>query len=68
MYVIKWTNKWSNEQGFVGSVSSKNRCFHNSDAAGAKKYASEKAALKAVHTLEEYGEADNNHLEVIPVA
>lgn len=68
MAVIRWTNKWSGEQGFVGSVSTKNRCFYNADASGAKRYSSEKSALKAVKMLEEYGEAMNNRFEILPVA
>lgn len=66
-FIIKWTNKWSNEIGYVGSVVAKDKCFHNSDYDGAKRYANENAAQKAIATLIKYGEAENNNFEVIAV-
>lgn len=29
MVIIKWTNKYSNETGYVASLSTKNECFIN---------------------------------------
>ena len=29
MVIIKWTNKYSNETGYVASLSTKNKCFNN---------------------------------------
>ncbi len=63
--IIRWTNKFSGEQGFVGSVSTKNKCFYNADRSGAKLYSSEKAARKAIVMLQGYGEADNNDFEIL---
>lgn len=63
--IIKWTNRYSKETGYVGSVSAKNRCFYNSDETGAKIYTSEKSARKEIMTLTEYGEAQNNDFEVL---
>lgn len=64
--VIRWTNKFSGEQGYVGSVSTKNRCFYNApDRNGAKLYSSEKAANKVITQLTSYGEAENNDFEVL---
>jgi hypothetical protein len=64
---LKWTNVYSNEQGYVGKVSKKEGHFFNSpDKAGAKTYVSEKAALNDIDLLAELGEAANNHFEVEP--
>ena len=65
--IIQWTNKYSGEIGYVGSVSTKNRCFYNADRNGAKHYKSEKAAQKAIAQITEYGEAENNNFNVIGV-
>ena len=63
--IIKWTNKYSHEIGYVGSVSTKNKCFYNSDKDNAKQYKNEKSAIKAIALLKEYGEADNNDFEIV---
>lgn len=63
-FIIKWTNKFSGETGFVGKVSTKEACFYNSDFDGARRYATEQSAQKAIKMLEAYGEAVNNTLEV----
>ena len=65
--VIRWTNKYSGEQGYVGSLSTKNKCFYNADRSGAKQYSSEKAARKAITMLESYGEAENNTFEILVI-
>ena len=64
-YNLKWTNIYSNETGYVGSVSKKNGYFINApEKADAKKYASEKAAEKEIALLVELGEAENNRFEI----
>lgn len=65
--IIQWENKYSKETGYVGSVSSKNRCFYNADREGAKQYSSEKAAQKAITQITAYGEAENNDFKIIVV-
>ncbi len=63
--IIKWTNKYSKETGYVGSVSTKNRCFYNApEKSGAKIYESERAANRAMKTISGYGEAENNDFEI----
>lgn len=65
MFHIRWTNKFSNEQGYVGAVKRKERHFVNADADHAKKYHYKTTAEKDIALLTEYGEADNNILEVV---
>lgn len=67
MVIIKWTNKFSGETGFVSSLSMKEKHFNNTfDAAEAKQY-SEKA-VKAVFTkLDNFGETENNVFETLEV-
>ncbi len=63
---IKWTNKYSEEVGYVGKLSLVNKCFINTyDKADAKKYVSEKAANNEIARLVEFGEAENNNFEVV---
>ena len=39
MVIIKWTNKYSNETGYVASISTKNECFINTfEESEAKRY------------------------------
>lgn len=66
--VIKWTNKFSNETGYVGGTSKKNRCFYNSDVTNARRFKSDSALSKVIAELTEYGEADNNILEAVSVS
>ena len=67
MVIIKWTNKFSGETGFVASVSTKNQCFVNTfDQESAKKY-SEKSIAGIMKKLEDYHETDNNDFELITV-
>lgn len=64
-YNLKWTNIYSNETGYVGSVSKKKGYFVNASAkADAKTYISAKTAEKDIALLEELGEAENNHFEI----
>lgn len=65
MVKIKWTNKYSNETGYVASVSAKNKCFMNTfEESEAKEY-SEKAVKGILTKLESYHETDNNVFELI---
>lgn len=64
--IIKWTNKYSGETGFVRSVNKKERHFDNTfDIAEARKYASVSSANSVIKLLVSFGEADNNDFEVI---
>ena len=67
MAIIKWTNKYSNESGYVEAVSTKNECFMSTDdPEKAKKY-SERSIKGILNKLEAYHETDNNYFEVITV-
>lgn len=67
MFIIKWTNKFSKETGFVESISAKENCFHNTfEHSEAKKYKSESIAKRMITTLAIMGEADNNDFEIVP--
>lgn len=66
--IIKWRNRYSGEEGYVGRTSTKNQCFYNSATReGAKLYADEKAARKVINTIKDLGEGRNNDYEVIVV-
>ena len=65
MVIIKWTNKFSNESGFVESVSTKNRCFINTFEQSEAKQYSEKSVNSIMAKLESYHETDDNYFEVI---
>lgn len=65
MFLLKWTNKFSGEQGYVGMVKKSEKHFVNADEAGAKKYRYEKQAINDIALLQEYGEADNNDFEIV---
>ena len=65
MVIIKWTNKYSNETGYIASLSTKNNCFVNTfEQDNAKRY-SEKSVPGIMKKLEAYHETDNNDFEVI---
>ena len=65
-YNIKWINKYSNEQGFVGKVMRSKGYFENTfDQKTAKKYRSMKEATKDIDFLNQIGEGDNNNFEII---
>ncbi len=67
MVIIKWINKFSNETGYIASLSTKNECFINTfEQEEAKKY-SEKSVTGIMKKLESYHETDNNNFEVIAV-
>lgn len=67
MVIIKWTNKFSNETGYVASISNKNSCFINTfEQSEAKRY-SEKSVTMMMKKLESFNETENNTFEVITV-
>ena len=67
MVIIKWTNKFSNETGYVASLSTKNKCFINTfEESEAKRY-SEKSVTSLMTKLESFHETDDNDFEVITV-
>lgn len=67
MVVIKWKNKFSGEEGFVESVSTKEQHFINTyDQSQAKQY-SESSAKGIITKLISYGEAENNDFITITV-
>ena len=66
MVKIKWTNKYSNETGYVASVSSKNKCFVNTYELDEAKEYSEKAVKGVLTKLDSYNETENNVFEIIP--
>ena len=67
MVIIKWTNKYSNESGYVASISTKNECFINTfEESEAKRY-SEKSVKGMLTKLEAFHETDDNDFEVITV-
>lgn len=58
---IRWTNKYSQETGFVKTISKAKKCFINTfDASEARVFKTEKDAQKAIVSLTEMGEAENN--------
>ena len=65
--IIKWINRNSREEGFVKSVSAKEKHFINTfDRSEAKVYKTEAAAKTSVKSLISYGEGAENDFEIIP--
>ena len=59
--VLKWTNKYSGEIGYVKTISKKNGHFENTtDKASARKFRYDKQVANAIQELTELGEAENN--------
>lgn len=66
MCIIKWTNKFSGETGYVEAIDSKNRHFVNTyDQNAAKQYKTETSARGMISKLISYGEGDNNTFEIL---
>ena len=64
--IIKWTNRYSGEVGYVKSIDYRNKHFNNTfDIAEAKDFSKESTVKKAIDKLVEYGENENNTFEVI---
>jgi hypothetical protein len=67
MVIIKWTNKFSNETGYVASLSTKNKCFYNTFEQSEAKHYSEKSVTSLMKMLDSFHETDDNSFEVITV-
>ena len=65
MVVLKWTNKYSDETGYVASISTKAQCFVNTFSKDEAKRYSEKSVKGIMTKLENYHETDNNNFEAI---
>ena len=66
MVIIKWTNKYSHETGFVKQLRQKDRCFENTyEEAEARNYSSQSVVRGVVKKLISYGEGENNNFEII---
>ena len=64
--VIKWTNKFSNESGYVMSVKKADGYFVNTfDIAEAKTFSRPSDVARAMNLLESFGEFENNDFEVV---
>lgn len=64
--VIKWTNKYSNEQGYVKTVKKANGFFENTyEAAEAKTFSRQCDITRTMNLLESFGETENNTFEVV---
>lgn len=60
--VLKWTNKYSGETGYVGSVSKKKDYFTNEpDTLKTKRYVTDTAINNDLETLKSFGEFENNN-------
>ncbi len=69
MKIIQWTNRFSNEQGFVKSVKKADGHFvSTNDISEAKSYKRQCDAVKCISTLEEIGEAVNNSFDIVDIA
>ena len=59
--VLKWTNKYSGETGYVGTVSKKKGYFTSEpDMLKAKRYVTDAAINNDLETLKSFGEFENN--------
>lgn len=64
--VIRWTNKFSNETGYVKEFRKKEGCFVNTfDINSAKAYASKSTAKRIITLLKNTDEAINNEFDII---
>lgn len=63
---IKWTNKFSGEQGFVKSIKASKGHFESTyEKTEARSFRSDKEAQKAIEQLIAIGEGENNSFEVV---
>ena len=66
--VIKWTNKFSNESGYIMSLSKTEGHFVNTyDVSEAKTFSRPSDVARALNTLEAIGEGENNTFEVVEI-
>lgn len=64
--IIKWTNKFSGEQGYVKTVRKADGFFTNTfDAAEAKVFSRQCDVAKAMNLLASFGECENNDFEAV---
>lgn len=62
--ILKWTNKFSGETGYVLNVRKNDGHFINTyDAAEAKRYARQCDLTRAMNLLAACGECENNYFE-----
>ena len=64
MKVIKWTNRFSNETGYVKTISNKEKHFVNTYEKEEAKTYTEVNGNKAINRLISFGEGDNNIFEL----
>ena len=68
MKKIQWTNKYSGETGYVGSISKAKGYFVNAASVEeARSFRSDKEVATAIQTLVELGEAENNVFTAVEV-
>ncbi|MCF0135794.1 MAG: hypothetical protein HUJ69_05170 [Lachnospiraceae bacterium] len=66
--VIKWTNKYSNEQGYVMTVKKADGHFTNTyEVSEAKVFTRQADITKAMNLLETMGETENNVFEAVEI-
>lgn len=64
--LIKWTNRYSQESGFVKSVDYKGKHFNNTwFEEDAQKFKTEDSANKIINRLISFGEGDYNDFEIV---
>ena len=64
--IIKWTNKFSSESGYVMSVKKADGHFTNTyDASEAKTFSRQCDVVKALNLLDALGESENNVFEAV---
>ena len=65
---LKWRNRFSGEEGYVGKVSRKDGCFYATfDAKNAKTYISQSGVAKDLEFLASIGENTNNEFFTVEV-
>jgi len=64
--ILKWTNNYSGETGFVMNIKKNDGHFINTyDAAEAKQFSRQCDLTKAMNLLEACGECENNTFEAV---
>lgn len=63
--IIKWTNKYSGETGYVASISRKEGHFINTYNREEAKDYSAKTVSKIINDLVSFGEAEDNVFEAV---
>ena len=66
--IIKWTNKYSNETGYVMSLKKADGYFVNTfDVDEAKVFARPSDVSRAMNLLESFGEFEKNDFEAVEI-